>query len=95
MAGQRGERPSVYRGRWADEVVRTVGAAVTGQTGMRREILAPDDERIAPASVAVARLGAARLERGKVEDIASFEPHYLKEFVAAIPQKTAFQKLAI
>ena len=28
MAGQRGERPSVYRGRWANEIVRTVGAAV-------------------------------------------------------------------
>ncbi len=63
--------------------------------GHATEMLAPDDERIAPPAVAVARLGAAKLERGDVEDIASFEPHYLKEFAAAVPQKTAFQKLAI
>ena len=66
-----------------------------GANGHAPEILAPDDERIAPASVAVARLGAAKFERGEVEDIASFEPHYLKEFAAAVPEKTAFQKLAI
>ena len=66
-----------------------------GSNGYATEMLAPDDERIAPPAVAVAHLGAAKLERGEVEDIASFEPHYLKEFAAAIPQKTAFQKLAI
>lgn len=66
-----------------------------GSNGCVTEMLAPDNERIAPPAVAVARLGAAKLERGEVEDIASFEPHYLKEFAAAVPQKTAFQKLAI
>ena len=66
-----------------------------GSNGHATEMLAPDDERIAPPAVAVARLGAARLKQGEVEDIASFEPHYLKEFAAEIPEKTVFQKLAI
>lgn len=66
-----------------------------GSNGHATEIIAPDDERIAPPAAAVAHLGAARLEQGEIEDIACFEPHYLKEFAAEIPRKTAFQKLAI
>lgn len=66
-----------------------------GSNGRATNIMAPDHERLAPPAAAVAKLAAAKLEQGDIEDIVSFEPHYLKDFAAATPQKTAFQKLAI
>lgn len=49
--------------------------------------------RLTPSAQAVAQLGTKRLEAGLVEDVAAFEPHYHKAFVAKRPQATAFEKL--
>lgn len=53
--------------------------------------VAPDV--VAPSASRVARLGARRLHEGHVADLRSFEPFYLKEFVAG-PQRSAFEKLS-
>ncbi len=47
-----------------------------------------------PAAASVARLARPRLAEGRVEDIACFEPFYLKEFVAKKPQSSIFEKLS-
>lgn len=51
-------------------------------------------EGLVPSAAPVARIGAARFERGEIEDVVTFEPYYLKEFVATKPQMTAFEKLS-
>lgn len=44
-------------------------------------------ENINPSAVEVGLLGHEKLMRGEVEDVAYFEPYYLKEFVAGKPKK--------
>ncbi len=52
-----------------------------------------DPSRFAPSAASVARLARPRLAEGRVEDLARFEPFYLKEFVAKKPQSSIFEKL--
>ncbi len=52
-----------------------------------------DPSVFVPAAASVARLARPRLAEGRVEDIACFEPFYLKEFVAKKPQSSIFEKL--
>jgi tRNA threonylcarbamoyladenosine biosynthesis protein TsaB len=51
------------------------------------------DELGLPSAVSVARIGADKLRRGAVEDVVTFEPYYLRDFVAMKPSATAFEKL--
>ena len=46
-----------------------------------------------PTAEQVARLGLRRLAAGQTVDLATFEPLYLKAFVATRPRQTAFEKL--
>lgn len=46
-----------------------------------------------PRAATVAVLGARLIEDGQMVDVAEFEPHYLKDFVATRPTATAFEKL--
>ena len=48
---------------------------------------------VRPRPEAVARLGSRRLQQNLIENLATFEPHYLKEFVAKKPSASAFEKL--
>lgn len=52
-----------------------------------------DPELFAPSATHVARLGLRRLQAGHLEDVAAFEPAYLRSFVAKKAKSTAFQKL--
>ena len=49
---------------------------------------------VPPSAARVARLGTRRLETGATEDLAAFEPQYLKAAQATRPQQTAFEKLS-
>lgn len=46
-----------------------------------------------PSAAWIARLGRLRLAEGRTEDIAAFEPFYLKEFVAKKPKGSVFERL--
>jgi len=46
-----------------------------------------------PSAAWIARLGLHRLELGMEEDTASFEPFYLKEFVAKKRERSIFERL--
>ena len=46
-----------------------------------------------PSAAPVARIGYARVMRGETEDVAAFEPRYLKEFVARRPERSIFERL--
>src|SRR5690606_18712725 len=59
-----------------------------GTPGVRRP--GPPFDR--PSAAAVARLAAARLAAGQTEDVAAFEPFYLKEFVAKKPKASIFER---
>ncbi|MEX0747884.1 MAG: tRNA (adenosine(37)-N6)-threonylcarbamoyltransferase complex dimerization subunit type 1 TsaB [Rhodothermales bacterium] len=48
---------------------------------------------VRPRPDAIARLGSGRLKRNLTENLSTFEPHYLKEFVAKKPSASAFEKL--
>lgn len=48
-----------------------------------------DPQAVAPSAAWVGRLALPRLAQGLVEDPATFEPHYLKEFVARKPRMAA------
>lgn len=52
-----------------------------------------DETFHAPSADWVARLGLRRFEAGTVEDVAAFEPSYLKEFVATERQGSVFDQL--
>lgn len=62
-------------------------------TGLDFDVMRLPQMDVFPSAGAVARLGAERLSSGDTADVASFEPHYLKEFVARKPATTAFEKL--
>lgn len=47
-----------------------------------------------PSAVWVARRAWPRLQRGATEDIAAFEPYYLKAFAGDRPDTTPFERLA-
>lgn len=49
---------------------------------------------VTPSAAAVARIGARKLEMGQTEDLVTFEPYYLKEFVTTKPARTPFEKLS-
>lgn len=49
---------------------------------------------VRPSAVSVAREAAVKLESGRTEDLVTFEPYYLKEFVAGKPAATPFEKLS-
>jgi tRNA threonylcarbamoyladenosine biosynthesis protein TsaB len=51
-------------------------------------------DRVPPSAAHVARLGARRLAAGATEDLAAFEPQYLKAAQATTPTQTAFEKLS-
>lgn len=57
-----------------------------------QRLLIPSDVR--PSASTVARCGVRKLERGDVEDAVTFEPYYLKEFLAMKPKASAFEKLS-
>ena len=50
-------------------------------------------QEIIPSAANVARIGAQRLRAGQTEDLVTFEPYYLKEFVATKPAQTPLEKL--
>ncbi len=52
-----------------------------------------DSATHAPSAAWVARLGRERLQAGTVEDLAAFEPLYLKAFVTTPRKGTAFDRL--
>lgn len=52
-----------------------------------------DADLVRPSAASVARIASERVRRGRTEDLVTFEPYYLKEFVAAKPETTAFEKL--
>lgn len=58
-----------------------------------RPFVRPPANAGGPAAGWVGRLGAARLARGVTEDVALFEPFYLKEFVAKKPSSSIFERL--
>ena len=68
-----------------------IAEALRPQWDERIRILPAD--AFAPDAAAVARLGYARLKRGETEDLATFEPFYLKAFVARKNTRTAFERL--
>lgn len=51
-------------------------------------------EAAAPSAAWVAHRALGRLERGETADVATFEPFYLKAFVALRPQRSAVEKLS-
>ena len=52
-----------------------------------------DAEAVAPTAAAVGRQALGRLAAGEIEDVAAFEPFYLKPFVAKTPKQSIFEKL--
>lgn len=52
-----------------------------------------DAAAVAPSASTVGRLGAERLRTGSADDLAAFEPAYLKDFVARAAKKSVFERL--
>ncbi|MDX1547581.1 MAG: tRNA (adenosine(37)-N6)-threonylcarbamoyltransferase complex dimerization subunit type 1 TsaB, partial [Rhodothermales bacterium] len=71
------------------------GAAQTApalaEAGIEARALGP--EAVAPSAAAVARRAWPRIEAGAFEDVAAFEPFYLKAFVAKKPKGSIFDRL--
>lgn len=61
-------------------IVGEAGATVAGALGRPARLL--DPSRVRPSAAAVAALGWSRWRAGVVEDVAAFEPAYLRAFVA-------------
>ncbi|RMF65503.1 MAG: tRNA (adenosine(37)-N6)-threonylcarbamoyltransferase complex dimerization subunit type 1 TsaB [Bacteroidetes bacterium] len=80
----------------ADVTLWLVGGGVPALTSrlprapQRIRLLGQED--ITPSAVPVARLGLRRWQAGAVEDLALFEPHYLKPFVARKPRRSLFDR---
>lgn len=66
-------------------------APALAEAGMEARVLGP--EAVAPSAAAVARRAWPRIESGAFEDVAAFEPFYLKAFVAKKPKGSIFDRL--
>lgn len=70
-----------------------------GATALAETWPAPETRRLRilpglrPTARTVAELGAARLAIGMTENVAAFEPFYLKPFIAKKREKTIFERL--
>lgn len=69
------------------------GAKLMQVLGGEMEVRLLDSAPFAPSAASVARLALRRLEAGLTEDVAEFEPFYLKEFVAKKPSGSIFERL--
>ena len=70
----------------------TKSSAVLDHAGYTLRVLSP--KRHPPSAEWVARRAWPRLERGATDDIAPFEPYYLKAFAGSQPDTTPFERLA-
>ena len=50
---------------------------------------------VAPSAVPVGHLGWRRYQAGQTEDVAAYEPAYLKDYVAKKPKHTALERLSL
>lgn len=69
------------------------GRAAEALAGSERAVRTLPPAVAVPSAAAVARLGALRLAQGEADDVAAFEPFYLKEFIAEKRRGTAFDRL--
>ena len=76
------------------EPVWLVGEGWAKMTDALRSLRYRYVREVKPAARNVALLGYQTLESGHVEDLVTFEPYYLKEFVAGKPAATPFEKLS-
>lgn len=76
FAEWRGEKPFVIFGNGAAKCVETLAGATLVS--------------VAPSARGLARLAQKALDEGKVEDVAYFEPFYLKDFVVTTSKKKLF-----
>lgn len=53
-----------------------------------------DPARFLPSAASVARLALPKLAAGRTEDLAAFEPFYLKAFIPQKRQQSAFERLS-
>lgn len=80
----------------ADEPVIVVGDSSAGVAKRLADARLP--ATAAPASLTaetIARLGYSRAIRGEIEDLATFEPLYSKQFVAKRPRTSIFERLNV
>jgi len=56
-------------------------------------IMRPDSAVNVPSAASVARLALVRIAASRYEEIPSFEPYYLKDFVARKPTRSLFERL--
>lgn len=79
------------------ETVWLVGEGVarvqTVLSGISRDLRVLDTQTVAPSALYVAQQAMPRYEQSHFEDLAAFEPFYLKAFVAKKPKASIFEKL--
>ncbi len=50
-------------------------------------------QKFLPYATAVAELGLQKLQRGEEDDLETFEPYYLKDYIARVPELSLFDRL--
>lgn len=90
-----GVRPVVLdEGAFADELSRGPVYFFGDGSGKARGVLAHPNARflsgVTTSAVNLMRLAERRFAAGEFEDVAYFEPFYLKEFVATVPKRKLF-----
>ncbi len=76
----------------AGEGAQTLSCAIARTPSL--EVIMADSSVFAPSAAWVARRGLERMKNGLIEDLASFEPFYLKEFVAKEQKRSIFERLS-
>ena len=71
------------------------GPATTPNRSEEKSVHVMEGDAFLPSAIPIAQMGAVKFERGETEDVADFEPHYLKAFVAKKPRMTTLEKLSI
>lgn len=91
----RAQGPVLFIGDAADKCRRILFDTETESSGLISEIHSSEAEghvfvQCLPTASDMASLAQVKLEAGEFEDIAYFEPFYLKEFVATTPKNKVF-----
>jgi tRNA threonylcarbamoyladenosine biosynthesis protein TsaB len=80
---------------WLSFVERHDDVAVVTDSAGARALLGSNLrlQEVHPHAAAVATIGDRRLETGEIVDLETFEPAYLRDFVARKPKQSIFEKL--
>ncbi|NNE46060.1 MAG: tRNA (adenosine(37)-N6)-threonylcarbamoyltransferase complex dimerization subunit type 1 TsaB [Rhodothermales bacterium] len=74
-------------------MVGVAGDAAKGLVAATKDRFRAIEMEFVPSAMSIGKIGLERANAGHVDDLRSFEPYYLKDYVARVSDKSVFERL--